>query len=900
MSLSFFQRQVAASKEYVQSDTRTLLALRRDVRSAVIDNEMEVDDLVRIDRKLQYLKRRDWRQYEQQLVEDTAAAWARRDHYNAHRLARKLAKRKTGPRKRFFDTMPCQRFSARDWSSFCSATPDKGGFCSTELALHAPIDFEELPPHFDIDLTVEACEDFALLGKTLRKMQTRKTVPNTSLPVEIWRILWYPQAIAAPKQKFGVGYDKDLPTAPAFKSVVIDFLFCIRRNQMAPKVWHEGTAFTTVKNNKTEGIKSLRIIGLYDSISKGYYRMLWARRDQRRQPFFSYGYQKHKSRDLALLHQRCLEFRLRRCGISFARIHYDSRNAFFSPHRSVLLSAVRRRARVLDTNLLVDRLQNISLVFGQPGDQIRLGIGRGFPPGDSWVAELFLEIHNPCVEAWIASSPELAINGDLHWIDSDGDRAEGSFGAGVTTYADDAARSFICLSWSFFFRRTRDSEKAHDNAMLPTGFSQNYDKQHLVPFCLGTGSKKLMRRLFRQKICNAEVVSSERWLGFITSFASHNWAEIYSRKNAVIRNFKRFGNFWHKGPYKLIKICFRSLVLGCALAGLESMVLSKSELRVLEVQVLRLARSLLRGKAGGKATDGDGATTYSAMPDVEIYRWLGSAPLATELQIGRLRMWQRIMRAREDLSCLHMVLYGNLDFDVHDCFQVSGAPVPHEKFGAVPWLRLFYHDLLSLDRFDDLAIISDTVRTNFELFIRDPQVHSIFLEADFQVLRARTLSVQIPPPGLSSVVPPSAPLVSEDREWLCILQCGDGTVCDYKATSLQKLVQHQVQSTTLGGEHGVTDFVSKCVLDNVCFVCKGIFASKLTCTRHVQSSQRRGFCITRPSAGNEPKLSSETTCPVCQADFPNNDRLKRHLRTVHFSIIAGGPPLTPSESSGSD
>ena len=71
--------------------------------------------------------------------------------------------------------------------------------------------------------------------------------------------------------------------------------------------------------------------------------------------------------------------------------------------------------------------------------------------------------------------------------------------------------------------------------------------------------------------------------------------------------------WWSAAPWSIVKATFLARAYNTAVSGLEAMVLTATDLRVISNVALGYLKVLLRGKVDGKSEDEEGNVTYKAM-----------------------------------------------------------------------------------------------------------------------------------------------------------------------------------------------------------------------------------------------------------------------------------------------
>jgi len=552
-----------------------------------------------------------------------------------------------------------------------------------------------------------------------------------------------------------------------------------------------------------------------------------------------------------------------------------------------------------DVALLLDRVSCSALKFTEDQESLVLCIGSGFAPGDAWVAELFNEVMAPCLSSWNENAPELAIEGQLEWIDSDGDLARGEFDCSRACYADDLSR--VVMGWGFgnLCLNVAVSNSALNLALWPLGFRQNQDKQVALPYICGRGTHSRLTTLYSVgTMASAKVLSAAKWLGYMAHFAGNHNAELEKRLSAARRNFAKLKGFWHMGPRKFVSTVFQSAVCSTARSGLEALIAGKTMEKRIDNMLCSLARPLFKGHACKKIVTLAG-TKYEALSNEHVWHRIRVAPTCVELRISRLRLWQRMLRYRESLCSLWTVLVGSFDWDHFEQFEVDGKLVIAAchacqrnrseditspcKHSANPWLRQFFFDLLALTNHEGFEHLAEQASLNFKDFLLNPKTHEEFLMAKFDALRSPYLTRNVPPPGCFRVT--ETPLDPE-KPFVCRLRLDSGQMCNEAFTTRLGLTMHQIKSKTLGANHGHRALARAAVLDNKCPVCELVFSSRFGAQGHLVRSIAQGKCNGRGNPTAKHIGTKQTCCPLCDMQCDSVPRLKTHIRLFHLQEVA--------------
>ena len=153
----------------------------------------------------------------------------------------------------------------------------------------------------------------------------------------------------------------------------------------------------------------------------------------------------------------------------------------------------------------------------------------------------------------------------------------------------------------------------------------------------GPKSQKFLRDVYAHGIGVGKTVPVARYLGSYHPYNNHHHTELQVRIRAAFRGYGPMGSFWSRaaGMRRYVVLVFRSMVHEILLSGLESLVLSDSEIKKLDKTCLHLGRKVLRGQACAKQNvvqaDGVTVTKFHAQPNDFVWRALRLAPCKIEL-----------------------------------------------------------------------------------------------------------------------------------------------------------------------------------------------------------------------------------------------------------------------------
>ena len=226
----------------------------------------------------------------------------------------------------------------------------------------------------DLEVVTAAQEDLDSLRRCLVRGKHRKSVPEWSLPLEVWQLL-----LCRRLRRWGLWRhawlqhhkDPGWMCVPALERLLFHMLCAIRRTNRPVKLWSTSQTVQLNKRNGKAGCTAIRLIHLLDPVGKGFFKGIWDRHNQRDWDF-AYGFAKGKRRESAILQQRVLRHTLRRRGHSVHTGFFDVSHAFPSPDHKALDALIGSCCRPADVELLQrrhrDALMNVS---GSEGHSVR-------------------------------------------------------------------------------------------------------------------------------------------------------------------------------------------------------------------------------------------------------------------------------------------------------------------------------------------------------------------------------------------------------------------------------------------------------------------------------------------------------------------------------------------------
>ena len=832
-------------------------------------------------RSHQKLLQRDRRIRDNSKLLEFREAWASRQFSRMWRAARSLTGRALGPKRRRYDVPLASQPTVSEWTSHFEQGGPSGGCSATVI------------PAFDafIDRGSEACRarsmaeaegmakvDDRFVRSGLRKHPMRKSVPYWSVPAEIRRQLLHPSE-SLQVARTGLGY-----VAQSLCTKLIDKRFyqgfvAIRRYDRAPEAWQISHTHKISKGNGKHGCYALRMVNCLDCVGKSFFKYVWKRgRPQSSRPY-AYGYAKGRSRVEAMVFQHVVAERLRCAGRSFITCFHYIANAFPSMSHSHICSVVGNAAKTADCALLHQRVCQTAMVVHGSDGQLVLQPGSGTLQGDASADDVYLEGYHPLLDEWSDKprelSPAFQITAFSPLDLSDQDMS-------LSTYADEICRRILVETPEMAAALVRHSNTVLDMVLAGAGMAQNTDKQEHVVVFKGSSSRKFTKQVLQGCMLDGKARPSAKYLGGIQRHDGTRGPEIDKRANAAYVSWATFRGLWHQRrlPWRGLRAVFLGMVYEVLFSGLEALVLGKMQYSRLDRIVATYGRKLLRGDACRKSVQEDGQTVYHSLSNADVFRRLGVPCAHTELRIRCLKLLQRWAK---DPWKHHQVI--TAVFGIMWCDE--GPTVDAESglsCSANSYAKLFWEDLQSLAALDSACwlvdIAGNDVMSFFTVLAED------FVRIDVSELRARELSIAIPPPGYTP--PQDSDTPAQDMEapelvYECPIVLDTGVPCGQKFPCLRDLRLHQYKSGL--SNHRVLSDYYKAAHINQCPWCFMVHASIVSTRKHVRQRILTGTCPAGSRYGSvvvtAPTPPQDTTCRFCNRECPDIPQLLEHIRS-HF------------------
>ena len=315
---------------------------------------------------------------------------------------------------------------------------------------------------------------------------------------------------------------------------------------------------------------------------------------------------------------------------------------------------------------------------------------------------------------------------------------------------------------------------------------------------------------------------------------------------------------------------FRALVFETAVAGLAPFVLSQSDYKALDAFVAAKGRILMRGSARKREEQPDGAVKYAAVPNQQVWRYLGLAGVYVELRIKRLQFWQRLLRQPELHSNVFAAMFGFFPFETSPALQEDGCLLQRIR-GSNSWLMIS-----KLCRTSPIWSISPTQWTGSRSAYSAMTLDWIFLwltcpfsGASFSVWKSPHQDTR----AQGEQAPEDLPDIPDDEQHVCERTLFRWfSVCGRAFKSSTALAIH----CTKLHEHSPMEALL--VVTNQCLFCREVFANVFSTRRHVANSLLQQHCSGRSSVVNRaPDIPDNLDCSMCDAQFETLEALHDHL-----------------------
>ena len=681
----------------------------------------------------------------------------------------------------------------------------------------------------------------------------------------------FPQEVRD-QQRFGVGHERSFPTPFTAQRWLKQLLASIRSAGHAPCQFQLSAGHCVHKACKPHVgednlCSDVRIVHAFGALAKQYYRMLWRRSvvpHLPSPPAFAYGGVVGKRREEAIAVQNIMAFRLRTSGVSSALKLYDVKNAFPSPAHSNIRSIFQQLPPSQDVSILLQHIVNHRCELQACDGSVLLQPGSGIPQGSTIATECFNLV---CWGAIRQFEDQLMPHNEL--LTTNMEHCPTAISVATTVFVDDLASRVADNKPSALFQKVEDSAARLDGALDRLSMVQNISKAEALLNLRGPGAHKLTREafLYGQLVpgCKKEARYLGPYLHWDCSFAP----ECQRRIDAARRAWYDFRGFWFKRIDMRFKLLvFRCVVVQTLLSGLVAWYVNDHFINKMDSFLVGLLRKLLQGQACSKQQLEDGNTRYRSLTNQQVHVRARVAPVGIELVVARLR-WLQTMLAKPR--------------EHHQMFAAMFGQFPFEKtLSDHPWLVQLRSDLSDLSQIEEAAWISHSVKDNPAHLLHDAVLREAFCAVDVSELRAKSISVQIPPPGFTdgTTQSPAATRTEFADGHVCELLRVDGSICGQRFQTQKALFAHQ--RFAQDGEHGTEVHAATLVVTNQCPFCSSAFSSIASAKNHFRRALFHGRCIADSAfLPVEVTPCYDVICPLCDSAFADHYAYHWHVRS-HF------------------
>ncbi|CAE8588507.1 unnamed protein product [Polarella glacialis] len=287
--------------------------------------------------------RKDYRDYIEQLAQELQTAFDNRDMKRVWRIARTIAGKHLGPKKRQYGIATGFIPPVADWTERLAQTGPQGG-CLLEATDEMEIDVPEFClSHEDVQQQFNSFsqpsdveeQETQRVVEAMRGTKSHREVPRWSAPREAWL-----SALSCEcDNNNNEGNGEDHP----FRNVFSKCLSLIRTTSKQPSIWNISQTARIPKANNKSNCSGFRLIHLLDPVGKSWNKQLWQQSNSQH-PHRSTGFIRHRTREQAIVQARCLQWKLHRARIPWVAVLFDVANAFPSPDHKYLDRVVQQRS----------------------------------------------------------------------------------------------------------------------------------------------------------------------------------------------------------------------------------------------------------------------------------------------------------------------------------------------------------------------------------------------------------------------------------------------------------------------------------------------------------------------------------------------------------------------------
>ena len=340
----------------------------------------------------------------------------------------------------------------------------------------------------------------------------RKSVPQWSCPVEVWRMLF---KVDKYKSRSGLGFTPTETTCHMLRRRLFQLCLCIRIRARTPRLWNRGLGAQLDKSNGKDGCAGKRLVNQLDPVGSQFYKHMWARTSPRSYRRYASGYYSGKSRISAIMQRHILSSRLDAAHIRHIESFFDVSNAFPSPCHNALDAAVYTVANRDDIEILLQRHREAITHIVASDKAVDIRSGSGAMQGDGPAGPLFLEVYHPQVDTWLGVVQLLP---QQRLCCAQDPVSQVYVDCSLTAYADDLGKTTVVTNKQDALDKIRSINNSLDTALACIGMAQNGIKQENVVHATGRHSGSFLRDMYTQGVGIGKTVAIAKYLGARRSY----------------------------------------------------------------------------------------------------------------------------------------------------------------------------------------------------------------------------------------------------------------------------------------------------------------------------------------------------------------------------------------------
>jgi len=186
-------------------------------------------------KKIKAIKEKHNRNRKENLRVELIDAWRTRQIALAWRLARMIAGCKKGPRRKWGSMVMTTKPTKKQWEEKLKKPDSEGGWQAIILDQSDVVEeFQDIDRDIiDNNITRDANADFKELRKQIKHAKCRKGVPQSDVPSEVWRLVFFPNEIKD-KNRLGLGASMQHDFPGEFYGWIRHLLCTIRATSRTP------------------------------------------------------------------------------------------------------------------------------------------------------------------------------------------------------------------------------------------------------------------------------------------------------------------------------------------------------------------------------------------------------------------------------------------------------------------------------------------------------------------------------------------------------------------------------------------------------------------------------------------------------------------------------------------